>query len=115
MTIKQGSHQPSYPYLQKKVDSPQKFNQLKNKNYHTPPLYCTDDHGQLLWNPSRLDDNTVSSYLSSVSEVIHSREGLPGAPVERDNEDALCLLVNSQYDSDKALNKYREGAFDCKG
>ncbi|XP_019852891.1 PREDICTED: mesoderm induction early response protein 1 [Amphimedon queenslandica] len=73
------------------------------------------NHGQLLWNPSQLDDSTVSSYLSSVSEVIHSREGLPGAPVERDNEDALCLLVNSQYDIDKALNKYREGAFDCKG
>jgi len=82
-------------------------------NYDDTPPYENED--KLLWDPSRLTEESCKEYLAKSSECLGASgamgvNGIPTGSNIRDDEQALLLLLQCGYNVEEALRRRRMNA-----
>jgi len=82
-------------------------------NYDDTPPYENED--KLLWDPSRISEDSCKEYLAKSGEVQGATgalgvNGIPTGSHIRDDEQALLLLLQCGYSAEEALRRRRMNA-----
>ena len=80
--------------------------------YDTPPY---ENEDKLLWDPSRISEDSCKEYLAKSGEVQGATgalgvNGIPTGSHIRDDEQALLLLLQCGYSAEEALRRRRMNA-----